>query len=238
MRSPYRGRVAKTGPDTEVLPLFPLGTVLVPGMRLSLHIFEPRYRQLVADLLDPGDAGAPEFGVVALRQGFETGTPSEVYRVGTTARLTGVLPHPDGRFDLAAIGGRRFAIEGLDDASKPYLLASVRWLAEPPGSLDPGLPDSVRRALELHLRTLLALHADPGVAEEFAESVTDPQALSYTVARLPSLPLPDRQALLGAADTAARLQAGRAVLRRETELLRQLRAVPVSAATFRRPGTG
>lgn len=236
MRSPYGRRVANPSPDTEVLPLFPLGTVLVPGMRLSLHIFEPRYRQLVADLLGTGAAGASEFGVVALRQGFEVGTPSEVYRIGTAARLTGVLPHPDGRFDLAATGGRRFAIEALDDASKPYLLGTVRWLAEPAGSLDPELPDSVRRALELHLRTLLALHAE--VAEEFAGSDTDPQALSYMVARLPSLPLPDRQALLGAADTAARLQAGRAVLRRETELLRQLHAVPVSAATFRRPGTG
>jgi len=219
-----------------VLPLFPLGTVLVPGMRLSLHVFEPRYRQLVADLLGAEEPGAPEFGVVALRQGWEVGELGEVHRIGTSARVTGVLPHPDGRCDLAAIGERRFVIEALDAASKPYLLGTVRWLAEPAGELGPELADSVRRALELHLRTLVALHADPGVAGEFAAAADDPLALSYAVARLPSLPLADRQALLTMADTAARLQAGRSVLRRETELLRQLRAVPISAATFRRPG--
>ena len=65
---------------TEVLPLFPLGTVLVPGMRLSLHVFEPRYRQLVADLLDDQDPGAPEFGVVALRQGWEVGAARRAAR--------------------------------------------------------------------------------------------------------------------------------------------------------------
>lgn len=220
----------------EVLALFPLATVLVPGMRLSLHVFEPRYRQLVADLLGAEDPGAPEFGVVALRQGWEVGDLGELHEVGTSARVTGVLPHPDGRCDLAAIGERRFVVEALDTRSKPYLLGTVRWLAEPEGELDPELVDTVRRALELHLRTLIALHADPGMAGEFAEVADDPRELSYAVARLPSLPLLDRQALLGVADTASRLHAGRAVLRRETELLRQLRAVPISAATFRRPG--
>jgi Lon protease-like protein len=220
-----------------VLPLFPLGTVLVPGMRLSLHVFEPRYRQLVADLLGGEEPGVPEFGVVALRQGWEVGELGEIHHIGTSARITGVLPHPDGRCDLAAIGERRFVIEELDTVSKPYLLGTVRWLAEPEGDLGPELAAAARRALELHLRTLIALHADPGVAGELAEATADPLALSYAVARLPSLPLADRQALLGVPDTASRLQAGRAVLRRETELLRQLRAVPISAATFRRPGT-
>ncbi len=220
-----------------MLPLFPLGTVLVPGMRLSLHVFEPRYRQLVADLLGTQDPSAPEFGVVALRQGWEVGELGEVHPVGTAARVTGVLPHADGRCDLAAIGARRFVLEALDTRSKPYLLGTVRWLAEPVGDLDPELPDAVRRALELHLRTLIALRADPGVAGDLTEAGDDPQALSYAAARLPTLPLADRQALLAVADTAGRLQAARAVLRRETELLRQVRAVPITAATFRRPGS-
>lgn len=220
----------------EVLPLFPLGTVLVPGMRLSLHVFEPRYRQLVADLLSAESPGAPEFGVVALRQGWEVGAVGDLYEVGTSARVTDVLPHADGRCDLAAVGEGRFVIESLDTASKPYLLGTVRRLAEPEGDLDPELAGSVRRAVELHLRTLIALRAELGDVAESLDSSTDPRALSYAVAKLPSLPLADRQALLGVADTAARLRAGRAVLRRETELMRQLRAVPITAATFRRPG--
>ncbi len=220
-----------------MLPLFPLGTVLVPGMRLSLHVFEPRYRQLVADLLSAEGPGAPEFGVVALRQGFEVGELGDVYDVGTSARVTDVLPHSDGRCDLAATGERRFVIESLDTGAKPYLVASVRWLAEPQGEVSPGLTAAVRRALEVHLRTLAALNADFGDILD-PPPASDSWGLSYAVAKLPSLPLVDRQALLGVADTAARLRAGRAVLRRETELMRQLRAVPVTAATFRRsPGT-
>lgn len=219
-----------------MLPLFPLGTVLVPGMRLSLHVFEPRYRQLVADLLNAEDPGAPEFGVVALRQGWEVGAIGDLHEVGTSARVTDVLPHADGRCDLAAVGEGRFVIESLDATSKPYLLGTVRRLAEPEGDLDPELADSVRRALELHLRTLIALRAELGDVEESLDSATDARTLSYAVAKLVSLPLGDRQFLLGVADTAARLRAGRAVLHRETELMRQLRAVPVTAATFRRPG--
>lgn len=217
-----------------MLPLFPLGTVLVPGMRLSLHVFEPRYRQLVADLLNAEGPGAPEFGVVALRQGWEVGELGDVYDVGTSARVTDVLPHADGRCDLAAVGERRFVIDSLDTTAKPYLVANVRWLTEPLGELGPELAEAVLRGLETHLRTLAALNADLAGFTDLPASAADPRELSYAVAKLPSLPLLDRQALLGVADTAARLKAGRAVLRRETELLRQLRAVPITAATFRR----
>lgn len=219
-----------------MLPLFPLGTVLVPGMRLSLHVFEPRYRQLVADLLSAEGSGAPEFGVVALRQGWEVGAVGDLHEVGTAARVTDVLPHADGRCDLAAVGEARFVIESLDTVTKPYLLGTVRRLAEPDGDLDPELPGSVRRALELHLRTLVALHAELGDVAETLDATADARTLSYAVAKLSSLPLPDRQALLAVEDTAARLRAGRGVLRRETELMRQLHAVPATAATFRRPG--
>jgi Lon protease-like protein len=226
-----------TSGKAEVLPLFPLGTVLVPGMRLSLHVFEPRYRQLVADLLGAEGPGAPEFGVIALRQGWEVGELGDVHDVGTSARVIDVLPHADGRCDLAAVGERRFVVESLDTGAKPYLVATVRRLAEPEGDLRPGLAGAVRRALELHLRTLTALNADLGDAADSPAPPADALALSYAVAKLPSLPLLDRQSLLSICDTATRLRAGRAVLRRETELMRQLRAVPITAAAFRRgPG--
>jgi len=223
-----------TSGKAEVLPLFPLGTVLVPGMRLSLHVFEPRYRQLVTDLLSAEGPGAPEFGVVALRQGWEVGELGDVHDVGTSARVTDLLPHADGRCDLAAVGESRFLVESLDTDSKPYLVATVRRLAEPDGELRPGLAGSVRRALEAHVRTLAELNADLGILGE--DPATDARTLSYLVAKLPSLTVADRQSLLGVADTATRLRAGRAVLHRETELIRQLRAVPITATTFRRPG--
>ncbi|MGI8665471.1 MAG: LON peptidase substrate-binding domain-containing protein [Jatrophihabitans sp.] len=227
------------------LPLFPLGSVLVPQMRLSLHVFEPRYRQLVADLLSAEQPGAPEFGVVALRQGWEVGELKDVYEVGTTARVTDVLPHPDGRCDLTAIGERRFVIQALDTTAQPYLMGTVRFLPEQQGELRSGLAAATRRALAVHLRALAELEITSYGDEFSSDDAFEPapgladlssaqaQALSYAVARLASLPLADRQALLAVPDTGARLRAARAVLRRENELLVALRAVPVSATTFR-----
>jgi hypothetical protein len=223
---------------TELLPLFPLGTVLVPDMSLSLHVFEPRYRQLVADLLgggapgDPALSGVPEFGVVALRQGFEVGEGGEVYDVGTTARLTDVYPQADGRYEVTAIGGRRFLIEAIERETHPYLLASVRYLPEPDGIIGPGTTDTVRSAWENHLRALVALSGHPVTEIEAAAPELTPSALSYAVAQLSSLPVADRQFLLGCADTGLRLGAARRILRRETTLIRQLHAIPASPSMF------
>jgi len=218
---------------SEELPLFPLGTVLVPGMRLSLHVFEPRYRQLVADLLSGEGARGPEFGVVALRQGWEVGELKDVYGVGTTARVTDVLPHTDGQCDLSAVGDRRFVIESLDTGSHPYLVATVRRLPETDGALKPGAAAAVRRALEAHLQALDELDIEFTEQRSELSTPVDPQELSYAVANLVSLPLSDRQTLLATPDTATRLSCARSVLRRETELLRTLQAVPATAATFR-----
>jgi uncharacterized protein len=220
----------------EQLPLFPLGSVLVPGMRLALHVFEPRYRQLVADLLNAEDPGAPEFGVVALRHGWEVGELGDIYPVGTTARVTDVLPHPDGRCELAAVGEQRFAVEAVDTTAQPYLMATVRRLPEPDGELRPGLIAATLHSLDTHLQALAELAVDFGDTEAVDElDRASPQAtaLSYAVAGLASLPLPDRQTLLAIPDTASRLRAARAILRRENELLIQLHAIPVTAATFR-----
>ncbi|MEO6700800.1 MAG: LON peptidase substrate-binding domain-containing protein [Jatrophihabitantaceae bacterium] len=224
---------------TEQLALFPLGSVLVPGMRLALHVFEPRYRQLVADLLNADEPGAPEFGVVALRHGWEVGELQDVHPVGTTARVTDVLPHPDGRCDLTAVGEQRFRIESLDTSSQPYLMASVRRLPEPDGDLKPGLVAATRRSLEVHQRALIELDVDfgdetlLGAADGADQAPLSARELSYLVAQLASLPLSDRQSLLAVLDTGGRLRAARSILRRENELLVQLRAVPVTASTFR-----
>lgn len=225
---------------TEQLPLFPLGTVLVPGMTLSLHVFEPRYRQLVIDLLG-GTGGlteppltdvAPEFGVVALRRGVEVGDGGELYEIGTTARLTDVHPQTDGRYEIAGIGGRRFAIEAIDRESHPYLLATVRYLPEVDGTIGPGVADVVRVAWENHLRALVALSGQSVGGVVAAAPELTGRALSYAVAQLSSLPTEDRQFLLSCADTGLRLAAARRILRRETILIRRLHAIPASPSMF------
>src|SRR5215472_12119694 len=95
---------------SEMLPLFPLTTVLFPGMRLPLHIFEPRYRQLVSDLLDRPEPR--QFGVIAIRKGREVGESNvtgieALHEIGCVAAVRNVAPREDGRFDLRAVGTER-----------------------------------------------------------------------------------------------------------------------------------
>lgn len=82
------------------LPLFPLNTVLFPGMALRLHIFEPRYRLMVADCLANGGL----FGVVLIRSGREVGEPAVPHSVGTTAHISGAERLPDGRLNIEVFG--------------------------------------------------------------------------------------------------------------------------------------
>src|SRR5262249_52932298 len=97
---------------TSELPLFPLGTVLFPGLVMPLHSFEARYRALVRNLMALPDGPPREFGVVAIRRGLEVGAGAEVtlYEVGCTAEVRQVTEHEDGRFDLVTVGRRRFEI--------------------------------------------------------------------------------------------------------------------------------
>src|SRR5215471_3319432 len=117
---------------TETVPLFPLGTVLFPGLLLPLHIFEDRYRQLVRDLTDGPEPR--QFGVIAIRQGRETGVDGiqALHEIGCTATLRQVKPLDDGRYDVVTVGARRFRLAGLDD-SRPYLRGQVDLLTEEAG---------------------------------------------------------------------------------------------------------
>jgi uncharacterized protein len=117
----------------DLIPLFPLGTPLFPGVVLPLQIFEPRYRRLMSDLL-----ALPEeergFGVVAIRQGWEVErvAPAEaLYDVGCTARLRAVRPQPDGGFRVVTVGADRFRLlDVVVGEDPPYLQAEVERLAE------------------------------------------------------------------------------------------------------------
>jgi len=113
------------------IPLFPLHTVLCPGIVLPLHIFEDRYRALVRHCLD---TGLP-FGVVLIRSGREVGpgAASTLAGVGAFAEIRRAGRYPDGRFDLLAAATGRFAIESVDAMKAPYLVADVTPLDEEVG---------------------------------------------------------------------------------------------------------
>jgi uncharacterized protein len=119
----------------ELIPLFPLGTPLFPGIVLPLQIFEPRYRRLMRDLLDLPEAGDRRFfGVVAIRQGWEVEriAPAEaLYDIGCTARVQAVRPQADGGFRIVTVGGERFRLLDVVVADDPpYLRGQVEWLAD------------------------------------------------------------------------------------------------------------
>lgn len=105
------------------IPLFPLQVVLFPKMALPLHIFEPRYREMINRCLDEN----LEFGVVLIKEGPEVGGSALPHLVGTTARIRSesVERHPDGRINIQVVGQRRFRIEELH-FDRPYLTGSVR----------------------------------------------------------------------------------------------------------------
>ena len=113
------------------IPLFPLHTVLCPGIVLPLHIFEDRYRALTRHCLD---TGAP-FGVVLIRDGREVGTDRSLALagVGALVEIREAGRYPDGRYDLLAAATGRFAIDTVDQAREPYLVADVTPLEDEVG---------------------------------------------------------------------------------------------------------
>jgi uncharacterized protein len=119
----------------ELIPLFPLGTPLFPGVVLPLHVFEPRYRRLVQDLLSlPEGSDRAFFGVVAIRQGWEVeriAPAAALYDIGCTAQLRRVGAQPDGGFAIVTVGADRFRLlDVVVGEDPPYLQGEVEWLAD------------------------------------------------------------------------------------------------------------
>jgi uncharacterized protein len=209
---------------SETLPLFPLGTVLYPGLLLPLHIFEDRYRRLVRDLLD--GPGPQRFGVIAIQKGRETGVDSisALYKIGCVATLRQVTEHDDGGFDVVAVGTQRFRLLELDD-SLPYLQGQVDLLAEDTGDETAAeiAAEAVRRGFRAYLDALAARGATQVSVPDLPD---DPVVLSYLVAASVIIDLSDQQVLLAEPDAAGRLAAERALLSRETTMLRTLTSTP------------
>ncbi len=209
---------------SETLPLFPLGTVLYPGLLLPLNIFEDRYRELVRDLLDGPQPR--RFGVIAIRQGRETGVDgiSALYQIGCTATVREVAEQDDGRYHLVTVGTQRFRLASLDN-SRPYLQGEVDLLEEEVGDeAAAGLAvQAVQRGFHGYVE---ALASRESVEVTVPELPDEPLLLSYLVAASMILDLSVRQDLLAEPDAERRLGAERALLARETTMLRSLTATP------------
>jgi Lon protease-like protein len=211
------------------LPLFPLNTVLFPGMALPLHIFEPRYQRLINSCLDTHQP----FGVVLIRSGAEVGGPAQPHSVGTTARITSVERLPAGRLNIETVGQERFRILGLRTEGD-LLVASAE-----PYPLEVAA-DTTERSLAHTVAPWLARYLD--LLSQAADSqITHPTlpdrpaALAYLAAIIVQAPMNDKQALLAIPTLSGLLQREIDLFRREISLLRAMvthRSAPSEPASF------
>nr|WP_188298720.1 LON peptidase substrate-binding domain-containing protein [Streptomyces sp. CBMA156] len=237
---------------TERLPLFPLNTVLYPGLVLPLNVFEERYRRLVADLLEQPEDAPRRFGVLAIKDGREvapvrpedgpagpldglgtvTGDPLEaVFHIGCVADVASVQHQPDGRYELLVTGTTRFRLCSAD-VSGPYLTGEVEQIEERPGEGSGALASEVERAFRVYQKRLAGAREASTVGRQ--DLPDDPQVLSYLVAAASVFETPVKQQLLACPDTAQRLRTELDLLRRETAVLTWLPSLPATDLTRQR----
>jgi Lon protease-like protein len=201
------------------LPMFPLGTVLLPFAHLPLHIFEPRYRALVKDCL----AADGEFGVVLIERGHEVGGGDVRFGVGTVARILQTAELPDGRWLVDAVGTDRFRVtEWLPE--DPYPQALVEDFDDEPFDAEPGTEGETaerRTAVERLLRQVLALQVEMGFPAPSAVRTLDddPATAAYEAALLSPIGPMDTQKVLEAPGTVARLALVEALLDEARDVL-------------------
>jgi Lon protease-like protein len=199
------------------IPLFPLNTVLFPGMPLALHIFEERYKLMIGRCIEQ----RRPFGVVLIKQGAEAlGPLAEPHMVGCTAQITLVERLEQERLNIGAVGRERFRVLSLDNDG-PYLLGRVEDLplkeSEPAGQLR-----AARRLRPWVERYMEQLSQVEGALTPPQQRPREPRRLAYAAAALLQIPMEEKQMLLEAPDTAAFLEDARALYRREVAFLRSM----------------
>jgi Lon protease-like protein len=198
------------------LPLFPLNTVLFPGIPINLHIFEERYKQMI----EVCSSTQQPFGVVLIDQGAEAFGPlAKPHPIGCTAQITHIEHLDDGRLNILAVGLDRFLIRELDYDQEPYLIGTVellplelqdsRGLAQAGHCLRPW----VERYLGILAQFVDNLDFDPHRLPD------DPLALAHLAASVVQIPAEQKQTLLAADGAIDLLTEIGAIYRREVALL-------------------
>jgi Lon protease-like protein len=218
--------------STRTLPLFPLPLVLFPGETRGLHIFEPRYRQLLADCRSTDG----RFGIVPV-QPDDLPAPSPG-TVGCVARIDQVDPHPDGRADILVSGETRFTIDAYPDTDRLYLVGTVTLFEDTPGadevSLDAAAAD-VQRRLATYLKAVSRL------TEQMSPTTVpqDAAALSFAAAALIGVDVGTKIHLLHLRSTVERLTVLSRLLDGGTEAtLKQIKLKDRAKRNGKRPAAG
>jgi uncharacterized protein len=207
------------------LPLFPLNTVLFPGMPLRLHIFEERYRLMIQRVAATNNT----FGVNLIKSGEEAlGPLPHPYEVGCTARIVQLDEQNDGTYNLTAIGDERFRVLRMG-VGQPYLTAYVESMPlQAHHTIDVVRgTHSLRRLLARYLKLLSNLaeteEENVGIELNFnlsqLELPEDPMMLIYLSAALMQIPANEKQPLLEADTAASLLEQVQRLYRREMAVL-------------------
>ncbi len=209
----------------DTLPMFPLNAVLFPGVTVPLTVFEDRYRAMVHHLLRVEDPAERLFGSVGIREGYEIGDhgAQSLYRVGVRMQLTDVEANADGTFEIVAVGQERIQLDRLD-TSGPFPVGHITERPDPEAPVAESILEQARAAFTAYRAALAELRGDP-----YSGALPrDPTYLSWTLAAVAPLPMPERQALLEAEDAAVRLVMVTDLLRSE---LRAMNVIPSLPAT-------
>ncbi|MEU9067153.1 LON peptidase substrate-binding domain-containing protein [Streptomyces sp. NPDC048306] len=237
---------------TVRLPLFPLNSVLFPGLVLPLNVFEERYRAMMRELLKTPEDEPRRFAVVAIRDGHEVarsapGLPDPTataergptagfgadplkafHKVGCIADAATIRERADGTFEVLATGTTRVRLASVD-ASGPFLTAEMEPLPEEPGDEAGALAEGVLRSFRQYQKRLAG--ARERSLATGADLPDEPGVVSYLVAAAMMLDTPTKQRLLQAPDTASRLRDELKLLRSETSIIRTLPSLPASELT-------
>lgn len=194
---------------SRLLPIFPLGLVLQPGTAVPLHLFEPRYRQMLTDVR----AGDQRFGIVCAIPGVaERDLPAG--RVGCIAEVTDVEMLPDGRSNILVAGRERFVLERFVEHAAPYHVAEVSPLPDEEGDSRVAVAVAADEVVGHFRRVVRAVHVlndddtPPPLLPE------DPALVAWAIAGMIDFDLAQRQALLESRSPLARLTLIDGVLRR------------------------
>jgi Lon protease-like protein len=200
------------------LALFPLNTVLFPGMPLQLHIFEPRYKIMIRHCLDTNQP----LGIVLIQQGLEAYGPlAKPVQMGCAARIINTTPLEDGRMNLTAVGDERFRILKLN-YEKPYLVGQVESVPlEGPSSIE--IARGTRQLapwVSQYLRLVNQIDPDNVPDLNDIDLPEDPLVMLYLAASILHVPAMEKQPLLEATYAKELLAQVLRLYRRETAVLR------------------
>ena len=210
---------------TTRLPMFPLNAVLFPGVRLSLRVFEDRYRALVQHLLSIDDPSQRLFGTVGIREGYEVGEhgSQSLYRVGMRLQLTEVEARTDGTFVILVLGRDRIRLDALD-TSGDFPLAEVSERPTLPAEVSDDVLTHTQSVFAAYRSAVTALRGDPLTGP----LPRDADYLSWTLAAVAPLAMAERQTLLEADDSGERLALVTEYLRAEVEAMRVIPSLPAT----------